>query len=85
MFEDMEVITLSDKRDYLVLNKVFIDNKKYFVVISIDSKRESKLLEVIEDSSLMKVKEVYNKEVLKRVREVIMNDAMKLANNLENS
>lgn len=56
---------------------------KCFFVVIIDSKREFKLLEVIENGSLMRLE--YNKEILKGVREVIMDDVIKLANDLEKS
>lgn len=84
MFEDLEVITLSDKKEYLVLKKVIIDNKKYLITISLDDKKETKILEVI-DESIMKVKDVFDKKIIIKIREELLNNTKNLANIIENN
>lgn len=84
MFEDLEVITLSDKKEYLVLNKVIIDNKKYLITISLDDKKETKILEVI-DESIMKVKDVFDKKIIIKIREELLNNTKNLTNIIENN
>lgn len=84
MFEDLEVITLSDKKEYLVLNKVIIDNKKYLIIISLDNKKETKILEVI-DESIMKVKDVFDRKIIIKIREELLKSTKHLANIIENN
>jgi hypothetical protein len=77
MFNEKDILTLSDDNKYAVVSKCSLDDKIYYYLMDIDSlsikfcfERNNKLVEVNDRSELERLVPIFSKNMRKELREI---------------
>jgi hypothetical protein len=77
MFNEKDILTLSDDNKYAVVSKCSLDNKIYYYLMDIDSlsvkfcfERNNKLVEVNDRDELERLVSIFSKNMRKELREI---------------
>ena len=77
MFNEKDILTLSDDNKYAVVSKCSLDNKIYYYLMDIDSlsikfcfERNNKLVEVNDRDELERLVSIFSENMRKELREI---------------
>jgi len=77
MFNEKDILTLSDDNKYAVVSKCSLDNKIYYYLMNIDSlsikfcfEKNNKLVEVNDRGELERLVSIFSKNMRKELREI---------------
>ncbi len=82
MLEFLDVVTLDDNNDYIVLKVINLDNVNYVSLVNKDNYNDFKLLEEVNKDNELVLREVVDDTVLEKIKLQTMKDMRKLFNKI---
>ena len=77
MYNEKDILTLSDKNKYAVVSKEKLDNKIYYYLMDIKSynvmfcfERDNKLVEVKDAEEMKRLVSIFSKNMRKQLKEI---------------
>lgn len=82
MLEFLDVVTLDDNNDYIVLKVINMNNVNYVSLVNKDNYYDFKLLEEVYKSNELVLREVVDDTILEKIKLQTMKDMRKLLNKI---
>lgn len=82
MLEFLDVVTLDDNNDYIVLKVINMNNVNYVSLVNKDNYYDFKLLEEVNKSNELVLREVVDDTILEKIKLQTMKDMRKLFNKI---
>jgi hypothetical protein len=82
MLEFLDVVTLDDNNDYIVLKVINMNNVNYVSLVNKDNYYDFKLLEEVNKSNELVLREVVDDTILEKIKLQTMKDMRKLLNKI---
>ena len=77
MYNEKDILTLSDKNKYAVVSKETLDDKIYYYLMDIDNlnvmfcfERDNKLVEVNDAEEIKRLVSIFSKNMRKKLKEI---------------
>lgn len=83
MLEFLDVVTLDDNNDYIVLKVINMDNVNYVSLVNKDNYYDFKLLEEVNKSNELVLREVVDDIILEKIKLQTMKDMGELLKKIE--
>lgn len=82
MLEFLDVVTLDDNNDYIVLKVINMNNVNYVSLVNKDNYYDFKLLEEVNKDNELVLREVVDDTILEKIKLQTMKDMRKLLNKI---
>lgn len=82
MLEFLDVVTLDDNNDYIVLKVINMNNVNYVSLVNKDNYYDFKLLEEVNKGNELVLREVVDDTILEKIKLQTMKDMRKLFNKI---
>lgn len=82
MLEFLDVVTLDDNNDHIVLKVINMNNVNYVSLVNKDNYYDFKLLEEVNKSNELVLREVVDDTILEKIKLQTMKDMRKLLNKI---
>ena len=82
MLEFLDVVTLDDNNDYIVLKVINMNNVNYVSLVNKDNYYDFKLLEEVNKGNELGLREVVDDTILEKIKLQTMKDMRKLFNKI---